>query len=392
MHPLLALYSLVMVTLLLVSVKANPIHFHAEHLFRRDASGQSIASLRTGVLVKNGVQTSCELALIDNKAAFVAANCVTDVNGKLDTINGYSVYYDDSNVQGNKAASASITSSSITVHPGYSTDTLANNIAILQFNPGQGVSWKNAIAVNSNAWSDTVLARRRLANVKGSQWATPLTESLSASADQCSSSSGLYAANTKDFVCSSQESVPLMSSQCNIPYGSVYGVQGTNAAIAGLYSFSVVNGGQFCSSSTVTSYYLLLADYISFAQDAIGRDVTLSFDQGYTLNNIITYSMNQGSFSSPSGTLVLTGNVFATNGNSANWVYGSYFGSQTPQSSNNNSGGSSSAQGSSGTSIASGVLIDELLSKSSALAVPTGSGTGNITSEDGGHQIQSETL
>ncbi|KAJ2403089.1 hypothetical protein GGI23_000228 [Coemansia sp. RSA 2559] len=343
---------LVVAALSVLGVRANPIHLSLERLFRRANNNQSsIASLRTGVLVKNGVQTSCELALIDNKAAFVAANCVTDTNGNLDTTNAYAVYYTDSNVQGSNAVSASITSSLITLHPEYSIYTLANNIAILQFNPSQSVSWQNPIAVNKNAWSDTVLSRRRLVSVSSSTWANQLHESLNEASDDCSSNSGLYAANTKDFVCSLQRSAPLMSSHCNIPYGSVYGVDNSNAAVAGLYSYSVISGNQFCGSSDIMSYYLMLSDYIAFAQSTIGRDVSVSFNQGFTVNSASSYSLSQESFSSPSGTSVLTGNVFATNGNNANWIVGSQL-SQSNSNSNNNgnnisNNNSSSSNGSS---------------------------------------------
>ncbi|KAJ1797319.1 hypothetical protein LPJ59_003218 [Coemansia sp. RSA 2399] len=364
---------LAVAALSVLSVKASPIHLGLERLFRRANNEQSsIASLRTGVLVKNGVQTSCELALIDNKAAFVAANCVTDTSGNLDTTSAYVVYYTDGDSQGSNAASASITSSSVTLHPEYSVNTLANNIAILQFNPSQGVSWQNPIAVNSNAWSDTVLSRRRLVSVSSSTWANMLYVSLNESSDDCSSNSGLYAANTKDFVCSLQRSTPLMSSQCNIPYGSVYGVDNSNAAVAGLYSYSVISGSQFCGSSDIMSYYLMLSDYIAFAQSTIGRDVSVSFGQGFTVNSASSYSLSQESFSSPSGTSVLTGNVFVTDGSNASWIVGSQLsqnnsdnnndidksnnsnsngsnGNGNSNSSNNNGNSNSSSNGSSST-------------------------------------------
>ncbi|KAJ2692543.1 hypothetical protein GGH99_001661 [Coemansia sp. RSA 1285] len=166
------------------------------------------------------------------------------------------------------------------------------------FNPDQEVKWTNPIAVNRDSWSDTVLSRRYVKKRTNSVFESPLTESLSVSKDKCLSNSGLYAANTKDFVCSYQMTRPLQSSQCNIPYGSVYGIQGNIAAVAGLYSYSVISNSQFCASASIVSYYLLLADYIAFAKDAIGRNVTLAFDQGFVVNNVITYSMSAMSSSS----------------------------------------------------------------------------------------------
>ncbi|KAJ2658245.1 hypothetical protein IWW48_004101, partial [Coemansia sp. RSA 1200] len=185
----------------------------------------------------------------------------------------------------------------------YNTDTLADNIAIIQFNSDQEVKWTNPIAVNRDSWSDMVLSRRYTKKSTNSEFEKSLTESLSASEDKCLGNSGLYAANTKDFVCSYQMTRPLQGSQCNIPYGSVYGIQSNSAAVAGLYSYSVISSSQFCASASTVSYYLLLADYIAFAKDAIGRDVTLAFDQGFVVNNVITYSMSALSFSSPYNTI-----------------------------------------------------------------------------------------
>ncbi|KAJ2601890.1 hypothetical protein EV177_006895 [Coemansia sp. RSA 1804] len=217
----------------------------------------------------------------------------------------------------------------------------ANNIAIIQFNPDQEVKWTNPIAVNRDSWSDTVLSRRYVKKRTNSVFESPLTESLSVSEDKCLSNSGLYAANTKDFVCSYQMTRPLQSSQCNTPYGSVYGIQSNIAAVAGLYSYSVISNSQFCASASTVSYYLLLADYIAFAKDAIGRDVTLAFGQGFVVNNVITYSMSALSFSSPNNTYVITGNLFATDDVESYWVYGENAYSTSPQNSSSSSGSSS---------------------------------------------------
>ncbi|KAJ2522751.1 hypothetical protein H4217_000538 [Coemansia sp. RSA 1939] len=84
-----------------------------------------------GVLVKNGKQTSCELGIIDSRAAFVAAPCLDYSSGNsVNQSTKYEVYLD----AGIDNIAAKYTVTSITVHPGYNAETNANPIAILQFN------------------------------------------------------------------------------------------------------------------------------------------------------------------------------------------------------------------------------------------------------------------
>ncbi|KAJ2715102.1 hypothetical protein H4R19_001383, partial [Coemansia spiralis] len=97
---------------------------------RRDEKS-AIQGALGGVLVKNGVLTSCELAVLDNKASVLAAACLDYTSsGNLDTNTKYAVYLDGSD--GSKPVSYNV--DTVTVHPGFKRSSLANNLAILQYN------------------------------------------------------------------------------------------------------------------------------------------------------------------------------------------------------------------------------------------------------------------
>ncbi|KAJ1728108.1 hypothetical protein LPJ61_004212, partial [Coemansia biformis] len=40
-------------------------------------SAKDLSDIKGGILVKNGNQTSCELGVLDSKAAFVSADCIS---------------------------------------------------------------------------------------------------------------------------------------------------------------------------------------------------------------------------------------------------------------------------------------------------------------------------
>ncbi|KAJ2505852.1 hypothetical protein H4217_009147, partial [Coemansia sp. RSA 1939] len=116
-----------------------------------------ISSTKGGILVKNGKQTSCELGVIDSKAAFVAAPCLDFSEGVLEKNTTYEVYLD----AGINNTPAKYTVDSITVHPKYDNYSLLNPVAILQFNKESTESWSNPIAIDrNNSWGDVLFIRR----------------------------------------------------------------------------------------------------------------------------------------------------------------------------------------------------------------------------------------
>ncbi|KAI9501417.1 hypothetical protein BX070DRAFT_47396 [Coemansia spiralis] len=283
MSPIIThIYTLVVALLYLLIVSATPIARKANqtHILARGSTTRTITSTPGGFLVKNGQETSCEIALIDNKAAFVAASCVSDANGNTDTSNSYQVYYNSGN---SSPVSVSLPPSDISIHAYYNPSTFENNIAIIQFNSDKKVRWSNSIGVGTSGLSDAMLVRRYMSSLNSPEWTDPLTVTNSNAGSSCSTQSGLYAANTGDFVCSYQITEPLLNSMCGIPYGSVYSALNGIVAVSGLYSFSVISGSSFCSSSSTINYYTLLSNYIAFAKNVIGRDVSLVFDEGSAL-------------------------------------------------------------------------------------------------------------
>ncbi|KAJ2519587.1 hypothetical protein GGI11_002533, partial [Coemansia sp. RSA 2049] len=113
-----------------------------------------ISSIKGGILVKNGMQTSCELGVIDSSAAFVAAPCLDFSKGVVDSGTAYEVYLD----AGINNKTAKYTVNSITVHPEYNATNLINPVAILQFNRASTETWSNPIAIDrNNGWGDIAL-------------------------------------------------------------------------------------------------------------------------------------------------------------------------------------------------------------------------------------------
>ncbi|KAJ2450449.1 hypothetical protein EV183_004287 [Coemansia sp. RSA 2336] len=271
------------------------------------AADMSISSHHGALLVKNGKQTSCEIALIDNRAGFVAANCVVDGNGNLDTNARYEIYTDDGDNESPK--SAPIISSSIKVHPQFKMSNFANNIAVVQFSVDVK-DWSNKVAVDHGSWASSLYVRRYMANKNAMRWAKPKTGRSLSTRPECAASSGLYASNYFDFSCSSDAAGTMVGSQCGVPYGTVYGQVNDQMAIGGIYSHSVAEGDSICSPGRVVHYYLYLSNYLAFAQNVLGRGVPTLSTGNFAVNSDAWYAMEPESFATPSGTRILGGNAF----------------------------------------------------------------------------------
>ncbi|KAI9470374.1 hypothetical protein BX667DRAFT_501985 [Coemansia mojavensis] len=272
------------------------------------ADSMSISDHHGALLVKNGKQTSCEIALIDNRAGFVAATCVVDGSGNLDTNSRYEIYIDDGDNE--KPKNAPIVSSSIRVHPQFKMSNFANNIAIVQFSVDVKDSWSIKVAVDHGSWSSSLYVRRYMANKNAMRWAKPKTSRSSLTRPECAASSGLYASNYFDFRCSSDTAGTMVGSQCGVPYGTVYGQVNDRLAIGGIYSHSVAEGDSICSSGRVVHYYLYLSNYLAFAQNVLGRGVLTLSTGNFAVNSDAWYAMEPESFATPSGTRILGGNAF----------------------------------------------------------------------------------
>ncbi|PIA14070.1 hypothetical protein COEREDRAFT_94163 [Coemansia reversa NRRL 1564] len=268
---------------------------------------------RGGILVKNGEQTSCEVALIDSGSGFVAATCITDSRGKIDVSSQFEIYTDSS--KKGQPASATIISSAISVHPDFDLGTFANNIAIIQFSLRPAKSWHIPIAVNRDEWESIIFVRRHMNSISDMEWANAITTTNALTDPECASDSSLFAANKIDFKCSSASAPAIEGSKCDVPYGTVYGVVGGSASLAGLYSHSVIDNYNICISKKTDHYYTLLSNYVAFAQSVLGRDVTIFTNTAFSINTDALYKMEAVSSESLDGTRLVAGNVFKQTGN-----------------------------------------------------------------------------
>ncbi|KAJ2658584.1 hypothetical protein IW148_004629 [Coemansia sp. RSA 1199] len=298
-----------------------------------------IISYHAAVLVKNGKQTSCEIALIDGSSGFVAATCVVDANGAVDTSSRYEVYTD--NYGPRKSVNAPILSGSIRVHPQFKMSNFANNIAIVQFSLPGSPNLKIAVAVDHGTWASTKFVRRSMSNLANGEWGTAKTGGSELSRSECAASSGLYSSNYFDFECSSDTLPPMVGSQCGVPYGALYGVIKEKMAIGGIYSHSVIQGDSICDSARTVHYYVLLSNFIAFAENVLGRGVMTLSTGDFMVQSDLYYGMEPEVFARAESEQIIGGNAFNRNGGEAMMTAN---GAAEQENNGNNAGGQTSSQ------------------------------------------------
>ncbi|KAJ2722914.1 hypothetical protein GGI07_002990 [Coemansia sp. Benny D115] len=244
-------------------------------LSARAVSSSTVSGYRGAQLVKNGMTTSCELALIDSGAGYVSANCLdyNDDGSVKDDIK-YEVYFDAGN--GGKLTNANISHEDIVVHPKYNHKTFANNIAIVKFTyQGQPSSWTNPIAAYKAEWTEVAYVRRQLLFNDGASWITPRVTSQMNADDGCDKASGLYKSNHDNILCAKAYTNSLADSICAMPYGLVYGVVKNSMGVGAIYSHSVVYDDNMCGNKgNQFHYYTVLSNYNPFASSVLGRDIS----------------------------------------------------------------------------------------------------------------------
>ncbi|KAJ2497952.1 hypothetical protein GGH96_004710 [Coemansia sp. RSA 1972] len=298
-----------------------------------------IISYHAAVLVKNGKQTSCEVALIDGSSGFVAATCVVDANGAVDTSSRYEVYTDNYGTR--KSANAPILSGSIRVHPQFKMSSFANNIAIVQFSLPGSPNLKIAVAVDHGTWASTTFVRRSMSNLSKGEWGSAKTGGSELSRSECAASSGLYSSNYFDFECSSDTLPPMVGSQCGVPYGALYGVINGKMGIGGIYSHSVIRGDSICDSAKTVHYYVLLSNFIAFAENVLGRGVVTLSTGDFMVQSDLYYSMEPEAFARADSELIIGGNAFNSNSGEAMMTAN---GAPEQENNGNTSGGQASSQ------------------------------------------------
>ncbi|KAJ2805375.1 hypothetical protein H4R20_002116 [Coemansia guatemalensis] len=204
----------------------------------------------------------------------------------------------------------------IVVHPNYNPDTKANNVAAVSFNLEGKQDWEMDTAIDIGTWQARVYTQRHLKSIEGLVWDYPnyITEDKIEQDNACSDLSPIYSVNADKFTCTTTLATPLMtnSTACKIPYPVIYAQMGDELYQAGLYSHSVVKGGDnLCDNDEVRSYYTLIGDYLAFAETALNKKFTYhSNDNSSTPQTDPYYSMKNAPRSVADGTLMLSGDFY----------------------------------------------------------------------------------
>ncbi|KAJ2810030.1 hypothetical protein H4S07_002911 [Coemansia furcata] len=256
----------------------------------------------------NGSQTSCEAALIDSSAAFIAASCLQYKDGKLDDSAKYELMV---KMGDNSAGSQLYPITTISVHPKFDSSIFINNLAVVQYNKGAAIAWNYNIGINPSEWNTNYFARRSLKNLGTKEWNNiSALESIVKPAD-CSKYSKVYGSNSKDFICNAGDISSIYNNACAVPYGTVYSVvQPNNINIAAIHSHSVVVDGSLCSGQQKLHYYTLLRNYAAWAAKEINRSIGgFVASPDFTMKANYTYSMKSNT-GTVNGVQVFAGNRY----------------------------------------------------------------------------------
>ncbi|KAJ2011331.1 hypothetical protein GGI14_006174 [Coemansia sp. S680] len=111
----------------------------------------------------------------------------------------------------------------------------------------------------------------------------------------CARANKLFLSNQKDMMCNQMSTPSAVNSTCAAPFGSVYGVNGVNIAIAALYSHSAVygNSNNICGGGNVYNYYTVMENYVHWAMSVLKTRVPVYHTRvaEYTENMNPNYSM-----------------------------------------------------------------------------------------------------
>ncbi|KAJ2693269.1 hypothetical protein GGH99_001244 [Coemansia sp. RSA 1285] len=306
----------------------------AAGLFQRSANSTSdLDGFKGALLLKNGRQTSCEVALMDNSYGFVAANCLdyqsstsngTTLDGQLQL--NQTTEYTVMVSQGFVSAFATLGVSRVTPNKQYDPVSFANNIALVEFSATSSAdAFVNYIASWRPEWSSMYFVRRTLNTATNASWTQPATATSAADtagdSAGCAAANTLFALNTQDLLCSTAVVANVFNASCAIPFGSVYGVVGANTAVAALYSHSALaaagNDSQpqaepFCRGATTYNYYIVLQHYVHWAMELMGRKAPVFHSHLAEYSEVLdpNYSMAVPSPKSVAGYTVYGGDLY----------------------------------------------------------------------------------
>ncbi|KAJ2851061.1 hypothetical protein IWW36_001408 [Coemansia brasiliensis] len=256
----------------LSSVLAGSVgEVHYPTLFRRNGT-EDLQSFKGAVLLKNGEQTSCEVALMYSTFGFVSAACLDYTDTSAKTLNS-STTYEVAISSGLTSSYGRFKASKVTPNPGYDPVSYANNIALVEFE-SNGSEFVNYIASWRQDWIEFYYTRRSLSNAASSTWNSPATTMYNAQPDlnACAQANSLFMYNQKDLICNELSTPSIMNASCSIPYASIYGVNDPNAAVAALYSHSAVhNDGSLCGNEKIYNYFIVMQNYVHWAMSIMGK-------------------------------------------------------------------------------------------------------------------------
>ncbi|KAJ2809392.1 hypothetical protein H4R20_000117 [Coemansia guatemalensis] len=292
---------------------SQPVAGLPGNLTQRDISSGSLSDYRGALFVVASTQTSCEMALIDSNAGFVAASCLSyKSDGKVDNNIDYRVAING--IGSEKSSVNSVTM--VDAHPNYNPSTYANNIAVLHWGDPYKVSWHQDIGQDRPAWDSTFYTRRTMSSVSDASWSTPSVLTLfgSDAVNGCSSASNLYNSNKDWFLCIAQTTKSIANSNCQTPYGAVWGAyQSDSVAVAAIYSHSsIYDGSELCGSTgNQYHYYTMLQPYVEWASKMTGRKVyTYAADSSYSYDGSSSFKMENDLAPAVFGVTTVSGDLY----------------------------------------------------------------------------------
>ncbi|KAI9502092.1 hypothetical protein GGI25_003603 [Coemansia spiralis] len=345
-------------TAISLAILGQALALPSNFITKRDVSAsQLISDFRSAQLLISSTQTSCEMAVVSNNAAFVAASCLKFYSsGQPNNSIDFRIAVNDPISGTSKVYSVT----SIDVHSKYDPNTYANNIALLMFDGSP--NWSQYIAYEPSAWNNLFYTSRTLSSISKATWNTPnVIETNGAGPTDtsgCLAASNLYKSNQDWMLCLTTSATSIANSKCNTPYGAAWAVfQPSDLAVAALYSHSVVySGDSLCGSSgNQFHYYTLLQPYSAWGAKMIGKSIsTFTTDSSYSYSASSGFSMSNSDAAGVSGTTIVSGDQYPVQKAYTGSSSASNTNSQSSSSSNNSGGSSNNSSGGSSNNNNSG--------------------------------------
>ncbi|KAJ2784938.1 hypothetical protein GGI15_002092 [Coemansia interrupta] len=282
-------------------------------LNRRAINASTFQNHPGGLLFKNGKQTSCEVALISMKAGIVTASCFDYSGGTtVSSSTKYQVYLYNGTPNSAPIIST-LSTSDIHLHPNYNPTTLENNLAVIEFNKQTTDTFKGYIVDGKYRVPSSAYLRRSF-NTETNTWNTPLLFQMVDNPDECADFSGLYVTNDNNMLCTAYSTPSIENTDCSVPYGALY-TEGDNGmvAIAGMFTFSSVQGTSLCPGGAPTYTYMTAMWNLSeLATTVLGYPVDIMRNyMAETQTGTTVYSQNAPTVVNMSGKKIITGDVYS---------------------------------------------------------------------------------